>query len=398
MEQQHKQHHKQKQWLPLTALVAASAIAGGGIAYLVMPKQHVAPAVSASPADESPKANQAKPAEVKIPAAYLATANISVEAVQRGSANAELLASGTVVAHPGDEAQVVAHASGIISKVNFHIGDPVRAGEVLALVESTDAANLSAEHEIAVAKLELAKKRAAREAELFKQGITPRQDMESEQSALQVAEAEVQRTASVAKTYHMTADGRSVAVISPITGKISASSITLGAFVQPQTDLFHVSAAQADAEIEASVPSTEVQRIAVGDHATIKTSSGSSVEAYVHSFTAVANENTQTATVILHPVAANPALIIGSGVQARIHIKTGNEQLIVSGDAVQNVDGHDVVFVKSAKGFTVRPVLVGQRNNDMAEILSGVQQGEQIATHNAFLIKAEMQKSTEDDE
>jgi cobalt-zinc-cadmium efflux system membrane fusion protein len=42
-------------------------------------------------------------------------------------------------------------------------------------------------------------------------------------------------------------------------------------------------------------------------------------------------------------------------------------------------------------------VLVGTRSGGSAQIISGVQPGDQVATRNAFLIKAEMNKAGGDD-
>jgi cobalt-zinc-cadmium efflux system membrane fusion protein len=42
-------------------------------------------------------------------------------------------------------------------------------------------------------------------------------------------------------------------------------------------------------------------------------------------------------------------------------------------------------------------VLVGSRSRGMAQIVSGVQPGEQVATRNAFLVKADMIKSEKEE-
>ncbi len=67
-------------------------------------------------------------------------------------------------------------------------------------------------------------------------------------------------------------------------------------------------------------------------------------------------------------------------------------------DAIQNLDGQDVVFKRSEKGFKPVPVVVGIRSGGLAEILSGIEKDTPVATVNAFLIKAEMIKSTAGDE
>ena len=92
-----------------------------------------------------------------------------------------------------------------------------------------------------------------------------------------------------------------------------------------------------------------------------------------------------------------PELIVGEGVQARLHVKNGASGLVVAEDAVQSVDGHDVLFVRTKDGFRVQRVLVGTRSGGVAQIISGISAGEMVATRNAFLVKADMIKSAKEE-
>ena len=61
-------------------------------------------------------------------------------------------------------------------------------------------------------------------------------------------------------------------------------------------------------------------------------------------------------------------------------------------DAIQVVEGRDVVFVRTKTGFQAREVEVGTRSAGVVTILSGLQEGWRIAVTNAFLLKAELGK------
>jgi cobalt-zinc-cadmium efflux system membrane fusion protein len=331
-----------------------------------------------------------------IPTEYLSAAKISVEAVGDGGLKAEILTAGAVTAAPNSEAVVVARAAGNVSRIQRQLGDIVRVGDVLAQVESLEAATMTADRKVAAAKSDLARKSYARESSLFAQGVTARQDLEAAQSALAVAESEAQRASSVAKAAKVAADGKSVAVVSPISGKITAQTVTLGGFVQPQTELFRV-AGEGRALVEASLPAADMERVSPGDKATIVSASGATVAATVRSVTPGVSGSARAATVVLMPVAPTRELIVGEGVQARLHVKGSAAGMVVPEDAVQNVDGHDVLFVRTADGFTAQPVLVGTRSGGVAQIVSGVKSGQLVATRNAFLIKADMIKSAKEE-
>lgn len=378
--------------LPLVVLlVAIAAGLGFGAARWMAP----AGAPVSAPATAQPTAAlqpAAGPAEVKIPTAYLATAGIAVEPVGNGGVANEILTAGTVIAAPNSEALIVARASGNVTKVLRQLGDTVKAGEVLAQVESLEAATMAAERNMTRARAELARKSFARESSLFEQGVTPRQEMEAAQAALAVAEAEAQRAASVARAANVSRDGASIAVVSPIAGKVTAQLATLGGFVQPQTELFRV-AGSGQPLIEVSIPATDVARIAAGDRATVVPAGGNPVEATVRSVTPTVSGTTRTAQVQLTPLSRDAQLVVGAGVQARLHVKNGGAGLVVPEDAIQNIDGHDVLFVRTKEGFRPTPVRVGTRSGGVAQIVEGVQAGAQVATRNAFLIKADMIKA-----
>ena len=393
-----QQRRPQPGWPAVAVLVALAAASGFAASHWLVARNApaAAPTVPAAPSASAPPAGDNATVEVKIPAAYLAAAKIAVEPVGNGGLQAEILTAGTVVAPPNSEAVIVARAAGNVTRVNRQLGDTVRAGEALAQVDSPEAAAMTADRNVAAAKADLARKSYARESSLFAQGVTPRQEMEAAQSALTVAESEALRASSVAKAAQVAADGKSVAVVSPISGKITAQTVTLGGFVQPQTELFRV-AGPGQAQIEASLPAAEIGRVAAGDKATIIAASGTPVEAIVRSVTPTVNGSTRTATVVLTPISPTRDLIVGEGVQARLHVKSGAAGMVVPEDAVQNVEGHDVLFVRTKDGFLAQPVLVGTRSGGVAQIVSGVPAGRQVATRNAFLIKADMIKSAKDE-
>jgi cobalt-zinc-cadmium efflux system membrane fusion protein len=383
---------RQMNWPLAAGMAAVAAALGFGAAHWAAPRNNAA----AAPAAKAPAAKaEAGIPEIVIPAEYLQVAKIAVEPVASGGLDAEILTTGTVAAVPNSEAVIVARASGNVTRVLRQLGDTVRAGDVLVQVESQEAAAMAAERKVASARVELARKNYARESSLFQQGVTPRQDLEAAQSALAVAESEAQRANTVARAAQIAADGRSVAVRSPIAGTITGESVTLGGFVQPQTELFRV-AGGGPVHVEAPVAASDIGRIAAGDKATVLVN-GAPVEAKVVAVTPTVSGSTRAATVILEPIAASNRLVVGEGVQVRLHVKENGANMVVPEDAVQNIDGRDVLFVRTKAGFRAQPVLVGSRSRGMAQIVSGVQPGEQVATRNAFLVKADMIKSEKEE-
>lgn len=254
---------------------------------------------------------------------------------------------------------------------------------------------------VAQAKVELARKTLAREKSLFDQGVTPRQALEAAQADVDVAEAEAQRAAAVAGTARVSNDGRTLTMVSPIAGRVTSSTALVGARVTPDVELFRVAKPGA-VQIEAPLTAEDLRRVAVGDAATVLSRSGKPVPATVRGLTPGVNASTRAATVVLVPNdgPGAQALLAGEGVQVRLHARSDASQpgVAVPEEAVQNLDGRDVVFVRTPEGFRVQPVYVGVRSGGLAQVVSGLQANQQVATRNAFLLKAEAMKNAGEDE
>ena len=110
------------------------------------------------------------------------------------------------------------------------------------------------------------------------------------------------------------------------------------------------------------------------------------------------NEETRSATVVLTLTGGAGLLQPGQLVRARITSRQSTSSgIVVSEEAVQTVNGNDVVFVRTKEGFRVQHVLVGQRSGGRVVIVDGLKGGETLAVKNAFLLKAELGKSSEED-
>ena len=166
--------------------------------------------------------------------------------------------------------------------------------------------------------------------------------------------------------------------------------------VQPETELFRVADARL-VQIEASVTAADALRITLGAPAIVRTRAGIRLPAVVRAVTPTLNAETRAATVVLS--ISGPGLTPGEAVQVEIAVKgSGQTGFVLPEDAVQRLDGRDVVFVRTPTGFAVRSVVVAARGGGRASIASGLRAGETVATRNAFLLKAELGKGAAEEE
>jgi cobalt-zinc-cadmium efflux system membrane fusion protein len=86
-------------------------------------------------------------------------------------------------------------------------------------------------------------------------------------------------------------------------------------------------------------------------------------------------------------------LVPGEFVTGVIERGRAEAAVAVPFDAVQRLDGREVVFVPEPEGFRAQPVGVGRRGAASVEIRSGLRAGERYVAKGAFLLKAEIGKN-----
>lgn len=367
--------------------LVTAAVLGFGVARLTQ-----SPAPAPAPTEE---AAPAKPAgTLAITPQAIATSQITVAPAASGELDAAVLASATVETTPDAEAVLTARAPGTVTRIFARIGDLVRAGQTLALVESREASQIVADRASASARVTLASKQLARERSLLAQGVSPRADFESAQANLSVAQADARRASAAAGAARVSADGRSVTIVSPVAGRVTSEAANLGQFVAAETELFRV-ADPRRLQITANVPLTDAARVRTGDRVELTTSDGRTVEGRVRASTGVVDPQSRTSTVIIMPTAGTSTLAPGQAVQARIMASgdAAKSRVMVPQDAVQTLGDRTVVFVRTAKGFKAQTVRIASRSAGMVSIADGLAAGTPIATTNAFLIKAELEKN-----
>ena len=149
---------------------------------------------------------------------------------------------------------------------------------------------------------------------------------------------------------------------SPIAGRITVARAALGAYVEPDTELFRV-ADPRFVVIEAAVPRSTRAGSRSATRAEITTGSGASCAPSCRSVTPTVNAQTRSATVTLSLAPDQRLPAPGEFVQARIATRSADANgFVVPDEAVQTVDGRNVVFVRSDDEFRVTPVVVAARS------------------------------------
>ena len=88
----------------------------------------------------------------------------------------------------------------------------------------------------------------------------------------------------------------------------------------------------------------------------------------------------------------------GSAVKANITVDRQDAALVVPTTALQSAGEQEVVYVRQGDVYKARPIKTGKRDAQRVEILSGLKAGEQVVVEQSFLVKADIEKSTVEEE
>ena len=369
------------------ASVAAVALVAG-LSGILIGRSTSDPAASVEAKEEAGE-EHGREGFVPMTSAKMVASGISVEQVVAGSLGSEILAQGTVTAPPEGQALLTARADGAVVRIMKRLGDPIRAGETVALIESRDAATFVAERNAAAAKERAAHAAWQREERLFRERITAKEALEAARSTHDATEVELHRAEAAVRVAGVTG-GRYLAVRSPISGRITEVDTQLGAYVAAGAELFNVSNPQR-IQVEAAVPSDDAQRVQPGDRAVVELPNGGLVDSVVRSTTPALNRESRAATVVLQLTGAPGGLTQGQAVRARITPRgSPTNRIVLPEEAVQQVEGRDVVFVQTNGGFQAVPVSAGVRSGGRIEILQGLKPGQTVVTQGAFVLKSQL--------
>lgn len=81
-----------------------------------------------------------------------------------------------------------------------------------------------------------------------------------------------------------------------------------------------------------------------------------------------------------------------TGTTRSIVIKEKTAPVAVLISAIQRLNDSDVVFVQQGDYFEATPVVLGQKDDQWVEVVSGLDAGQRYVSKNSFFMKAELGK------
>ncbi len=316
-------------------------------------------------------------------------------------AEAKVKAAGAVVTPA--EAAVASAKSGHAREVAT-AGDQTRAASAidavrLRLAQATRAAQgKQGEAGEAARKVRVAEAALVREDRLSAGSVRVREQLlESER---EVTQAQVARD-NAAEVLRLLGASRGqggqveVPIRSPLTGLVTKVEASVGEAVNPDKDLVTV-VDLGEVYVEADVYEKDLPKVRNGQAARIAVRAvpGRAFAGSVVSIGGALDPQTRAAHVRV--LLSNPGWHLKPEMFANVAFVTDEQAgvLSVASEAVQEVEGRQVVFVqRSPEQYELRPVEVGEAADGRRRVLSGLKAGEVVVTKGSYLLKSQRLKN-----
>jgi cobalt-zinc-cadmium efflux system membrane fusion protein len=192
---------------------------------------------SAKVESSGPTGPQPPAGEIWIDAAQMKEAGITVEAIGEQNVDDTILTSGRVTFADIDVGHVFSPVTGRVTKVVAQLGQHMKKGDPLAVIQSPDVGQFSSDLGKADADLIAAERNYKREKELWEKHATSQKDFETAADTYRKAKAEKDRAlqkASLLRSGNVNMVDQSYTIPSPIDGDLLMRNLSVGVEVQGQ--------------------------------------------------------------------------------------------------------------------------------------------------------------------
>ncbi len=300
---------------------------------------------------------------------------------------------------------VVPRVSGVVTEVYKNLGDKVKHGEVIAIIDSRELAELKSDYLASIKRGELAQATFERIERLWKEKISSEKDYLASRQALSEAKINLHEV-----MHKLLALGLSQNDLNSISdtedtnftryeirvqfdGVVIEKHISIGESVKEDADVF-VLADLSTVWVGVTVYAKDLKIVKVGQNVTVRSKVlGLEVNGTLTYIGPLVGEETRTARGIV--VVQNPEGQWRPGIFVTIEI-VQEEVLVpvaIPVDAIQTLGDKSVVFVQYGNQFEARPLELGRSDGQWMEVLLGLLPGEKYVAHNSFILKAELGKA-----
>ncbi len=299
--------------------------------------------------------------EVALTEEQIILMGIELSKIDSQNINGYIKVNGEIMINPDNESNAGSIIPGRVKKIYVKEGSFVRAGQTLALIENLDLINAQVEYLEAKHEFEHAQTEYERQQKLASNDIGSKKEFskikaEYEHAVISLKSAEQRMLSykisiSSLDNYEDRANSneleRYYPVTSPISGNIASRRVTVGQYVEPSTDMFHI-VNTSTVFVDLSIFEKDLSHVKVGQKVFIEASStpNKSYEGKVSFINKIFDDKNRTVKVRVSINNKSQELYPFMFVTAKIYVTDGNV-LAVPISSIESEGESKFIFVKT---------------------------------------------------
>ncbi len=351
--------------------------------------------------------NQPPPREegVTLNERQITAGNFAIREATGGTLNKRIVVPGAIVPSGERIAKVSVRLLGTVAELRKRLGDEVREGDVLAIIESREVADAKSQYLAARVAFDLQDTLFSRSKSLFESKVSSENEFLRAKTAFE--DMRIKFDVARQKLFALGLTGEQIAALpqqpveslrlqelrAPMSGRIAERRVDLGSLVGregQESELFVI----VDSRVvwaELALPAADLSVVREGQQISVAAAPGvNPYPATIMFVSPLLDKDTRLARVVASVDNPSHALRPGMFVTAEIPSQQIQAAVVVPKTAVQSIDGQSAVFVRTPDGFQPRKIVTGREDSGSFEVTSGLSSGDRIATANTFVLKADL--------
>ena len=345
-------------------------------------------------------------ASIKLTDRQVEAGKFAVVEVGGGMLSKRISAPGSITPSGDHIARVAVRLLGTVAELRKRLGDPVQAGEVVAVIESREVADAKSEYLGARLVFDLQQTLFTRSTRLFDGKVLSENDFLRARTTFEDARVKIESARQKLFALSLTAEQiealpqqpvetlRRQELRAPITGRVAERRVELGSLVGregQESELFVIvdlSVVWADL----AVPTSDLATIHEGRQITV-TGGGESSPATIMFISPLLDKDTRAARVVASIDNSARKWRPGSSLRRKFRPTRRRLRSLCRGPRCSRSRVRTLCSCAPRMGSKPARSGVGRQDARLVEVTSGLAAGERVATANTFILKADLGKA-----
>lgn len=312
--------------------------------------------------------------------------HITIQKPQMEEFSAEFKTVGTVRPVSGKLAEITPPFAGRIVKSFVQLGQKVGVNSPLFALGSSDFYEATKSYFAAKSANELAQRNYSRQKDLTTNGVAAQRDLEAAKNEADIALQEYEQAKATLDIFNVDRAslqmGQPLKVLSPISGEVVKSNITIGNYAKEDSEPLAVVADLSNVWVAALVKEKYFGSIKRGDRAEVFSNAHPEkvISGTIHYVGEMLDEETRALEVIIECDNTDRELKLGMFCEVHF-LSAPAKAILLPATAIMQQQDNDFVLIEASKGrYIKRKVETESVSLDTVRISDGINEGETVVT------------------